>query len=150
DIEWADEMEAWKVDKDNKKKSKAGDDRTPAHRWLGSLYHDGKLVIIPTDNIMRALMEGGAQVLVPGALRGKTFKAQTQSGIIPRGTGWPLVINGDEEPLPVAPILELKDVADFAAHKAKAQAMGFSLFVKRAKIGATKHIRVRPRFEVWR
>ena len=27
--------------------------------------------------------------------------------------------------------------------------MGFSLFVKRAKIGNAKHIRVRPRFENW-
>ena len=35
DIEWADEMEDWRVDKDNKKNSKAGDDRTPAHRWMG-------------------------------------------------------------------------------------------------------------------
>ena len=27
--------------------------------------------------------------------------------------------------------------------------MGFSLFVKRARIGQSKHIRVRPRFDNW-
>jgi hypothetical protein len=27
--------------------------------------------------------------------------------------------------------------------------MGFELFVKRAKIGTSKHVRVRPRFEQW-
>jgi hypothetical protein len=26
---------------------------------------------------------------------------------------------------------------------------GFSLFVKRARIGSSKHVRVRPRFDVW-
>lgn len=71
-IEWADEMEAWKNDPASKKKSKAGDDRSPAHRWIGSVYHDGKVVGIPNDNLMRALMEGGAMVPVPGGKNGKT------------------------------------------------------------------------------
>jgi hypothetical protein len=38
---------------------------------------------------------------------------------------------------------------DFAAHKEAVSDMGFSLFVKRAKIGTSKHIRVRPRFDQW-
>jgi hypothetical protein len=43
-VEWADEMGKWKDDKDNRKLSKPGDDRTPAWRWLGCLYHDSAKV----------------------------------------------------------------------------------------------------------
>jgi hypothetical protein len=148
DIEWADEMEAWKVDKDNKKNSKAGDDRTPAHRWIGALYrNEAGEIIMPTENIMRCLMEGGAMVLVPGGKSGKTFKAQTQSGIMPREIGWPLLIGG--KPINSKPIQGLLKEKNFAAHKATVLDMGFSLYLKRARIGQSKHIRVRPRFENW-
>lgn len=144
-IEWADVMEDWKADKDNKKGSKAGDDRSPAWRWLGSLYHDGTHIIIPTENIMRCLMEGGA--MVPTGKGQKTFKSQTQSGIQPTSIGWPLLING--KPISVAKILKLNGEKDFAKHKQAAIDHGFSLFLKRAKIGQSKHVRVRPRFETW-
>ena len=92
-IEWADFMDAWKNNPDNKAKSKAGDDRTPAFRWLGCLYHDtAGLLSIPQENVMRAIMEGGAMVLVPGGKSGKTFKAQTQSGMMSVAPFWPLTI----------------------------------------------------------
>lgn len=147
-IEWADTMEKWKSDKDNRKLSKAGDDRTPAFRWIGSLYRDdGGTIIIPTENIMRCLMEGGAMVLVPGAKGNKTFKSQSQSGIMPRAIGWPLLLNG--KPINTAPIKALLAEKNFDAHQEAARAMGFSLFIKRARIGTSKHIRVRPRFEAW-
>ena len=156
DIDWADRMEEWKLDKDNKKSSKAGDDRSPAFRWVGSLYHADGMVVIPSVNVMRAMMEGGSGVLVPAGKGGKTFKAQSQSGIIPRGIGWPLLIphtNGAKSdkpvPIPYAPIEALIDINDFKEHRARVQKMGFTLFQKRAKIGASKHIRGRPRFEVW-
>jgi hypothetical protein len=146
-IEWADAMEAWKNSAANKKVSKAGDDRSPAFRWLGSLYHDGAVVTMPNDNLMRAFMEGGAMVPVPGGRSGKTFKAQSQSGMLVEGTHWPVLVDG--KPIPVAPLLALKDEPDFSAHQAAAEKAGFSLFLKRAKIGQSKHIRVRPLFESW-
>lgn len=146
-IEWADEMEKWKNDKDNKKSSKAGDDRTPAWRWIGNLYHDGSVVIMPAENIMRSLMEGGAMVLVPGGRSGKTFKAQTQSGIMPTAAGWPVLIDG--KPISFEPINALVGNKDFDAQKERALASGFELFLKRAKIGSSKHIRVRPKFDKW-
>ena len=147
DIDWADQMEAWKNNPKNKKLSKAGDDRSPAHRWIGSLYVDGGKVILPMENLMRCLMEGGAMVLVPGGKSGKTFKAQTQSGIIPSDLGWPLLVNGAE--VPYAPIDALLEEPDFDRHRETARACGFSLFLKRARIGQSKHIRVRPRFLNW-
>lgn len=146
-IEWADQMDAWKDNPKNKKGSKAGDDRSPAFRWLGSLYHDGNVIAIPNDNLMRAFMEGGAMVPVPGGRGGKTFKAQTQSGMLVEGTHWPLLI--DNKTVPVKPFLALESESSFTAHRVAAEKAGFSLHVKRAKIGQSKHVRVRPMFERW-
>ena len=80
-IEWADAMTKWKDTAQNKKYSRAGDDRTPAFRWIGAVYHDGEHVVAPSDNVSRCLLDGGAMVPVPGGRGGKTFKAQTQSGM---------------------------------------------------------------------
>lgn len=146
-IEWADAMSAWKDRKENKAKSKAGDDRTPAFRWIGGLYQDGSHVCLPSENLMRCLMEAGAQVPVPGGRSGKTFKSQTQSGIMPGALSWPLLVAG--KPIRVAPIDALRDELDFTAHKAAVAKLGFELMCKRAKIGASKHIRVRPLFREW-
>lgn len=144
-IEWADRMEAWKNDPTNKRSSRAGDDRTPAWRWLGCCYHDGARLVIPQANIMRAIMEGGAMVPVPGAKGGKTFKAQTQSGMMSEEANWPLFLAGGN---PVAwPDLErLTGETTFGDIAARARALGFDLLVKRAKIGNNKHVRVRPQF----
>lgn len=146
-IEWAGQMQRWREDPANKAKSVRGDDRSPACTWIGSLYHDGKHIAIPSDNLMRCLMEGGAQVPVPGGKNGKTFKAQTQSGMLVVEEYWPLLLNG--KPVPVGNILSLVKEDDFDVHYETAQKAGFQLLVKRAKIGASKHVRVRPRFTAW-
>jgi hypothetical protein len=144
-IEWADLMEAWKKDPSNKKGSKAGDDRSPAFRWLGSVYHDTKQFMLPTDNFLRAIMGGGAQV--PTGRGQKTFKAQTQSGCLTPEAFWPLLVNG--QPIPIAPFFEKKEEKSFDQFQTLAAEYGFSLFLKRAKIGNAKHIRVRPRLDNW-
>ena len=86
-------------------------------------------------------------VLVPGGRSGKTFKAQSQSGIMPRSLGWPLLVSG--KPIDGKPIQALLGEKDFTVHKATVEQLGFSLFVKRARIGQSKHVRVRPRFDSW-
>lgn len=146
-IEWADQMEQWKNDPASKKNSKAGDDRSPAWRWLGCLYHDGQVVVLPSDNISRCLMEGGAMVPVPGGKNGKTFKSQTQSGMMTGEPVWPLHVGG--KPIRIDTLFALTGEASFAAHKAQVEKQGFVLFLKRAKIGTQKHVRVRPRFDQW-
>lgn len=143
-IEWADFMEGWKNDPANKKGSKAGDDRSPAWRWLGCVYHDGNVLAIPQSNIMKSLMEGGAMVPVPGGKNGKTFKSQTQSGMMSVEPFWRLLINGKLIPWPY--IETLKNQSSFSDHKETARKLGFELLVKRAAVGASKHIRVRPQF----
>lgn len=146
-IEWSDQMDEWKLSPENKKLGKAGDDRSPAHRWIGSLYHDFEHVVIPSDNISRCLMEGGAMVPVPGGKHGKTFKSQSQSGMMIGEESWQLLVKG--KPIPVKRILDLVKEDDFKKHKTVCASLGFALFVKRAKIGMAKHIRVRPRFDNW-
>jgi hypothetical protein len=146
-IDWADRMTAWKDDPANAKKSKAGDDRTPAWRWIGSTYSDDAFIGLPADNLMRAFMEGGAMVPVPGGKSGKTFKSQSQSGMMVNEPFWALSVNGATISMPE--VNKLMKVDDFLAHKEAVSDLGFSLFVKRAKVGMTKHIRVRPRFDTW-
>lgn len=146
-IEWADKLDAWKNDPANKKNSKAGDDRTPAWRWVGYAYHDGARITIPSENIMRSIMEGGAMVLVPGGRSGKTFKSQSQSGMMCLDHDWPLFVGGRE--IAVDDVHSLMSVDSFDEHKEAVSALGFDLHVKRAKIGTSKHIRVRPMFREW-
>lgn len=146
-IDWADRMEAWKNDPANRKNSKAGDDRTPAWRWIGNLYHDDSAICLPSDNLMRAIMEGGAMVPVPGGRSGKTFKSQSQSGMMVNEPFWALQTPGGG--VSMSEISELMKVDAFSEHKQLVSELGFSLFVKRAKIGTSKHIRVRPRFDSW-
>ena len=146
-IEFADQLKRWRDDPHNKKLSVAGDDRSPAFTWLGCLYeHDG-LVAMPSDNLMRCFMEAGAAVPVPGGKNGKTFKAQTQSGMMTTEPGWPLLVDG--KTIDVVSLLKLQGEMDFALHRAAVEERGFSLFVKRAKIGTAKHVRVRPKFHRW-
>jgi hypothetical protein len=145
-IEWADLMEQWKNNPKNKKLSKAGDDRTPPWRWLGCLNHDGNIITIPSEYIMRCLMEGAAQV--PTGKGQKTFKSQSQSGLYCSDFHWPLLLDSKE--IKKDDLFALRD-DEFTFHDQveTVEKMGFSLFVKRAKIGQSKHIRVRPRFDQW-
>lgn len=147
DVPWADAMERWKNDPANKKFSKAGDDRTPAFRWIGSLWHDGKVVGIPTDVISAALMGAASKVPVPGGKNGKTFKRQSQSGMTIQGSLSPLLVRG--KPIKIADLDHLRSEMDFSKHEAAVAKHGFCLFVKRATVGTSKHIRVRPRFDEW-
>lgn len=144
-IQWADDMEIWKNDPANKKISRAGDDRTPAWRWIGCCYHDGVQLVIPQSNIMRSIMEGGAMVPVPGGRSGKTFKSQTQSGMMCAEASWPLMTR-DGIIVTWSDVDQLKNESDFSSCRDKVRALGFDLLVKRAKIGTSKHIRVRPEF----
>jgi hypothetical protein len=144
-IEWADRMGKWQQVAKNKVNSKAGDDRTPPFRWLGSLYHDGKHVVVPSDNIMAALMKGGT--LQPTGKGQKTFKAQTQSGIMAPDLFWPVLVDG--HPIPVAELLLDFEKRTFDEWNDLVTTLGFMLYVKRARIGKAKHVRVRPRFNRW-
>lgn len=144
-ISFSEKSRAWSKDPRNKGASVAGDDRTPAWTWIGYCYHDGVNLCLDADNLMTMLRDGGKRC--PAAKGKGSMKAQTQSGLLVNEIGWPLMVNG--APVPFAPIAALEKESDFAKHEAAARAMGFELFVKRAKIGTSKHVRVRPRFDSW-
>lgn len=146
-IGWADQMDAWKNNPANKKNSKAGDDRTPAFRWIGYTYTDGEHITMPSENIMRSIMEGGAMVPVPGGKSGKTFKSQSQSGMMCLDSDWKMQVSG--ELVEIAKLHALLQEDDFEKHQEVARNLGFELHVKRAKVGTSKHIRVRPMFRDW-
>ena len=76
DLSWRGQLERWNANPENKRVSKAGDDRTPAWRWIGYCYHDASHVGIAADNLMTTLREGGAKVPVPGK-RNQTYKRQS-------------------------------------------------------------------------
>ena len=142
-IQFSERVRAWQ--QENRSLSVAGDDRTPAWSWIGSLYDDGEYVGLNADNMMTMLREGGAKV--PTGSKNETYKRQTQSGIVLEEICPPLLVNGKR--LEMAPISALLDEDDFASHVEAVQEMGFDLLVKRAKVGTSKHIRVRPMFEKW-
>lgn len=144
-LAWAAVLERWQRVPSNKKVSVAGDDRSPAWRWIGACYHDSGALAIPSDNLMTCLREGG--VAVPTGKRGGTFKAATQSGILVDQAAWPLMVRG--KTVAWSDIEALVNEEDFAKHEARSRELGFDLFAKRAKVGQSKHVRVRPRFDEW-
>lgn len=143
---WAEVMNKWGLDPANKKISVAGDDRTPAWRWIGNLYVEANKVVIPSDNLMTVLREGGKNCRTGKGQ--KTFKSQTQSGIIIDQSSWPLLVHGGSV-LSYDPIKALIGNPNFEDHVEKVTELGFELFVKRARIDRSKHVRVRPRFDRW-
>ena len=144
-LEWAGAMQEWAKDPANKKGSTAGDDRSPAFRWIGNLYTDRGLVVLPSDNIMTMLREGGAKC--PTGKRQGTFKSLTQSGLCVNEVAWPIIVGG--KTISTKAIETLKTEEDYSVHEATIAGTGFVLFAKRARIGMAKHVRVRPRFDEW-
>lgn len=144
-IEGGDILKDWRQDPKNKNQSVPGDDRSPAWTWTTYLYNDGEFVTIPQDNVMSALMTGGAQVILK---RQKTYKEMSQSAVL-ISTEHLRFEYGDGKQLSLAKVAEIKELP-FAKQAEACQKIGFRLFCKRAKIGNSKHVRVRPRFDRWR
>ena len=148
-IAWADAMTKWKNDPAVKaeKSSVAGDDRSPAWRWIGCLYVESSQVVMPSDNLMTMLREGGKKC--PTGKGKGSFKAQTQSGIVVNEIAWPILANGAAVNYSEFKPLVGDKETPFETHEEIARKQGFTLFVKRARVGTAKHIRVRPRFDKW-
>jgi len=143
-IAFSEALAAWRRDPANRDKSVAGDDRSPAWTWIGSLYHNRKVLGVPSDCIMTMLREAGASVFKTGR---KTFKTDTQSGLFINDEQFDLLIDG--ETVPVAEIEKLIGEEDFSVHLETVKKLGFELLIKRARIGQAKHVRVRPMFRDW-
>lgn len=137
-------VQEWQKDPRNKGLSKAGDDRSPAWVWKQYLYVDTEgFVTLPGENLMAALRYAGAKVV--GNKR-ESFKARSQSGLLLASEY--LEFQGPNGRISME---DLEDIHEqkFADHAEMVKDFGFSLFVKRATVGQSKHVRVRPRFDHW-
>lgn len=147
-VEWADKLKTYR--EKNKKTGVKGDDRSPAWTWIGYPYFEGGKVGMCADNVSTMMREAATGIAVPGARGGKkTFKSQSQSGIIVDDLLWPVITPLGE--VASASIQELGMENDFAIHEQRARELGFRLFVRRVKMPGTnrKNVRVRPRFDTW-
>jgi len=144
DVEAADMLKDWRKSPGNKNQSTAGDDRSPAWTWQTYWYLDDKgNLTIPSDNLMRCLCKAGSKIILK---KQTSFKELTQTGLcLPSDT---LDFRNAGAPVPVAEFVEHRD-EKFADQKKRVQKAGFDLLVKRAAVGQSKHVRVRPMFRSW-
>ena len=136
-------LKNWRLNPENKKKTQAGDDRTPGWIWIGYLYHLGDRVGMPSDNLMACFRDGG--VKVPTGKGKETFKRLSQSGLLVMEPMWELTTAKGNK-LSFNEISKLMEVDDFDKHLDAVAALDFELFVKRVVIGKNKWVRVRPIF----
>lgn len=147
DIDSADALGVWRKDTENKNKSRAGDDRSPGWTWQTYLYHDGEVVTMPHENLMSMLREAATQILLTGK---KTYKELSQSAILMSREHFEFSTcqNGNGT-VKMSDIQAMRDDL-FCDQVEMVQDLGFRLYMKRAKVGQSKHIRVRPRFDTWK
>lgn len=143
DVAQADTLTAWRKDPSNKSISSPGDDRSPAWTWMTYVYNDGSHVAFPSHNLMVCLRSAGTKMIMK---RMKTFKEASQNGLLI--TTEFLDFRNRGKQIKVADLNKLKGKS-FPGHIEGAKELGFSLDVRRARVGVSKHIRVRPRFDDW-
>lgn len=144
DVESSDGLQEWRKDPDNKNISKAGDDRSPAWTWQTYLYTSDGKVAWPYANLMACLRRASAQVIMKGQ---KSFKEISQSGLIPVGEFMSFTVAGGKE-ITTESLKPMRSLS-FSDQAKAVKELGFSLDVRRARIGKAKHVRVRPRFDHW-
>ena len=143
-IEGSDELQEWRKSPGNKGLSTPGDDRSPGWTWQTYCYHDDEHIVMPSENVMVALRLAGAQMILK---KQKTFKELTQSGLLISTEACEFRNNGKQ--IKWADVVALRDKS-FAEQAKAAKSIGIdTLFVKRARVGTSKHVRVRPKFSRW-
>jgi len=145
DVDMADMLNAWRKDPKNKNLSKPGDDRSPPWTWQAYLYHDGEHVCLPSDNLWTCFREAAASVPMKGQ---KSFKESAAAGIYFEQEFLPIKVDGGRQ-VELSAIEQVRDNT-YPEQIQAAKSLGFELFAKRARVGTSKHIRVRPRFVNWR
>jgi hypothetical protein len=144
DVEAASTVKEWQTAPANKNVSVPGDDRSPAWTWQTYLYRNEEgMVAMPADNVMVALRQAGAKMILK---QQTTFKAVTQSGLLM--TDETLEFTNGGKQISAAGFAEAKD-DKFTDQKKAVEKAGFELLIKRARVGTSKHVRVRPMFRSW-
>ena len=142
-IALADQLTEWRKDSRNKNISKAGDDRSPPWAWHTYLYHDGEHLAIPSINLWTVFRDAATSKSLKGQ---KSFKEAAAAGIYIEQEYLPLMNNGKK--IPIGPIEAMREKS-FNEQMAAVKKLGFELLSKRAQVGTSKHLRVRPKFNNW-
>lgn len=143
-LDFAEKLKAWREDPDNRGLSKAGDDRTPPWTWIGATYLSEDHVALPTDNLAVAIRQAATKLIMKGK---KTFKEDSVSGLWFKDEFLPIVVNG--KTISADAVRAFEGKPDYASHVVGVRKLGFELFAKRATVGMSKHVRVRPMFKSW-
>jgi hypothetical protein len=139
----SDDLAAWRKDPAVKSISVAGDDRSPPWSWMTYLHSDGASVCMLADALMVSLRFAGAKIVMK---KRETFKAVTQSGILIDEEFLPILVG--DKPIKNEDVAKLKTMP-FMEQFEGVKKLGFKLDVRRAVVGMSKHVRVRPRFDSW-
>ena len=142
DVMFADEMKKWQST-DEGRTAPNGDDRAPGHRWQGYLYHDGSKVTMPAANLMAALRGGATKIILK---KQTTYKQAAMSLLVILGEH--CAFSGSKGEIDLLDLAKIRTLP-FSEQLEGAKKLGFGLDVRRATIGSSKHVRVRPRFEKW-
>lgn len=149
----ADLVSTWRRDERNKNKGPKGDDRSPAWTWITYLYTDGEKLVLPADNLRRALKDAAKDFKLPGNSR-KSCKELVASSLTFSTPYLDFTVDGS--PVKFDWISELLTVdTEFGQHlhEVKKHSKGnWDLFCNRIPVNGrsgSKHVRVRPRFFKW-
>lgn len=145
DVIAGDALMEWRRDPSHKNISVPGDDRSPPWTWQTYLASDGEFITIPSEYIMVTLRSAGAQMILK---KQKTYKEISQSGLLIDSEYCDFFVNGKQIPIEKYNWHD-RDTTPFAKQAEAVEKDGFKLFVKRARVGTSKHVRVRPRFDNW-
>ena len=143
-LDWADEIEAKRtaIKERDKSNFSAGDDRCPPHTWKGYAYNDGEVLVVPTDNLRTCLMKAGAKITFKNR---ETYKKIIPSAVLFEDLNAAFFNRGKQVRVP-----DIEAITGTYAEQAKAVLdLGFRLLAKRASVGQSKHVRVRPLFSDW-
>lgn len=147
DVDKAELLERWRKDPANKNISKPGDDRCPPWGWKRCVYLFDGFVAMPSDNLMPCLRKAGTEFKAKGQ---RTYKAETQTGIVFAEDGYTLLVG--DKPIPAAAIEAIEGDFDDQCEQFAALCGGAKigkLDVRRARPQTQKHVRVRPMFYQW-
>lgn len=139
---WSDAVSDFRKNDPAGKKAAAGDDRNPPWTYHGyfDLNDETGNVCIPQMNLSASLRDGGKKV--SSSKRGSMKSASATAFSL----GEPCydITLPDGRLIPFAPIDAIRG-EPFSVQHADIKALGISLDVRRASVGASKHVRVRPR-----
>lgn len=152
-IYWRDIVKAYQsrpkvgaADKKKKgEKDPKGDDRNPGFTWLGYTYHNGKVMGVPSDNLMAMFRCAGT--MLPTGNRTESYKRKSQTGILVMDPLYPLTTAQGNQ-IPWEPFKALSEEANFERHLEEVAKHNFTLWAKPVRVGTASHIRIRPFFDV--